>query len=107
MNETGRFFINSFFNKQFDTSVKYLDTSVRNQITPDLLNQTEVTITSQIGKYIENIETNEEEIDGYEIFYYYSKFEKQQLDIKITFNKNRKIVGFFFVPHKIFAKKQP
>jgi hypothetical protein len=30
---------------------------------------------------------------------------KNEIDVKITFNENSKIIGFFFTPHKEFKKQ--
>jgi len=66
----------------------------------DLLGQTIWQITAQLGKLQQTLEVNHEKDD----YHFYLAFEKTKLDLKITFDRNDKIAGFFFVPHKVFDK---
>ena len=58
-------------------------------------------IENQFGIYKSILETNYQN----NVYYYYSEFENQKLDITLTFNDSNKIIGFFFVPHKEFKKE--
>ena len=49
--ENGTSFIQRFFDKKFDDALKYFDESVKDQITADLLMQTETAIGQQIGSF--------------------------------------------------------
>lgn len=104
--ETGLTFINKLSQKQYTEAAAFFDENVKEQVTPQVLEQTEAAITQQLGSYKTNIETNEETEEEYNVIYYYSQFENQKLDIKLVFNTQNKIVGFFFVPHKEFDKKK-
>jgi len=104
--DTGLSFINVLFQKQYTDAAAYIDDSLKEQITPQALQQAEEHITQQLGNYVNNIDVNEDEEEGYRVYYYYSKFENQNLDIKISLNQKDKIVGFFIVPHKEFDKKK-
>src|SRR5699024_3616180 len=62
-------------------------------------------VSEKFGNYESNIETNKQETQEGTIYYFYSKFEKQKIDIEITFGSKNKIVGFFFTLHKHYNKK--
>ena len=102
--ENGTSFIQKFFAKNFNDAISYFDESVKSQITPDFLMKTEETIGQQIGNFKKILDVNEENEAPYKVLYYYSEFEKMNLDIKLTFNDKNKIVGFFFIPHKEIDK---
>lgn len=100
--ENGVFFINTLLQeKNFEKSYTFLDDVVKKQLSIQVLEQTVNQLESQLGLFNNIIETNNEN----QTYFYYSNFEKMKLDIKISFNENNKIIGFFFVPHKQFKKE--
>jgi len=100
--EIGKSFINSLFQeKEYGKAYSFFDETVKTQIPETLLEETGLQIENQLGSFKNIIEINNEN----ETYFYYSNFEKMKLDIKISFNKNNKIIGFFFVPHKVFNKE--
>jgi|GEM_PF-2052208 len=104
--ENGTAFIQKLFDKHFDEAAVYFDESVKAQVTPEVLKQTEAAIGQQLGDFKKTLEMNEEDEENYKVWYYYSEFDKAKLDIKLVFNDKSKLVGFFFVPHKEFDKKK-
>lgn len=86
--------------KKYQEAYSYFDETVKSKISVKLLEDTELQLRSQLGEFKAIIEVNKE--NG--TFFYYSDFEKMKLDVKITFNENSKIIGFFFTPHKEFKK---
>jgi hypothetical protein len=104
--ENGTSFIQKFLSKNFEDAFTYFDESVKGQITLEFLKETENTLGQQIGDFKKTLEVNEEEEGPYKALYYYSEFEKMNLDIKLVFNDKNKIVGFFFLPHKEISKNQ-
>lgn len=100
--EIGKAFINTLLlEKNYKSSYNYFDESVKSQISETLLKETVSQLESQLGKFKSIIDSNKEK----ETYFFYSEFEKMKLDIKITFNEENKIIGFFFVPHKEFKKE--
>lgn len=95
------FIFSLLVNKEYDISLSYFDKSLTEIITVSSLQDITKQIENQIGKFKNVLEVNE--IDN--IYYFYSEFENQKLDIQLSFNKDNKIVGFFFVPHKEFKKE--
>lgn len=101
--EIGNAFIQSLLvEKDYIKCHSYIDETVKTQISETVLEQTVKQLESQLGKFKSIIETNKEN----ETYFYYTDFVNMKLDIKISFNKNSKIVGFFIVPHKEFKKEK-
>lgn len=100
--DAGKLFINSLLiEKDYSKSYSYFEETVKTKISETLLKETVEKLETQLGQFKSIIETNNDK----ETYFYYSNFEKMKLDIKINFNENNKIVGFFFVPHKEFKKE--
>ncbi|SDQ52483.1 hypothetical protein SAMN05421664_1913 [Chryseobacterium soldanellicola] len=86
--------------KNAEKAHTFFDASVAAQVPVGELKLLPEQLEGQLGKLKNILEINNEN-DSY---YYYSEFEKSKLDIQITFSGENKIIGFFFVPHKIFDK---
>lgn len=101
-NQDGILFIKSLLQeKNYDVAYSYFDNVVKNQLSQKNLEETAQQLENQLGKFKSIIETFVEK----EAITYYSDFDKAKLDIKISFNANKKIIGFFFVPHQEFRKE--
>ena len=100
--EIGKTFIKTLLlENNYKLSYNYLDESIKLKVSVSLLEETVLQLESQLGKFKSIIDSNKEK----ETYFFYSEFEKMKLDIKITFNEENKIIGFFFVPHKEFKKE--
>jgi len=86
--------------KKYQEAYSYFDETIKSKMSVKVLEDTEVQLGNQLGGFKAIIEVNKEG----NTYFYYSDFEKMKLDVKITFNENSKIVGFFFTPHKEFKK---
>ncbi len=87
--------------KNYEKAYSYFDESVKSKISEEFLKTTEQQLENQLGKFNNIIEINNEN----STYFYYADFEKMKLDIKINLNEANKILGFFFVPHREFNKK--
>ncbi len=100
--ETGETFIKLLLQeKNYEKAYSYFDESVKSKISEEFLKTTEQQLENQLGKFNNIIEINNEN----STYFYYADFEKMKLDIKINLNEANKILGFFFVPHREFNKK--
>ncbi|MBN9336781.1 MAG: hypothetical protein J0I88_02880, partial [Chryseobacterium sp.] len=72
------------------------------QVAPEDLKSLEEQLEGQLGELKNILDVNNEK----DTYYFYSDFSKTKLDIQITFNDANKIVGFYFVPHKVFKKEE-
>jgi pimeloyl-ACP methyl ester carboxylesterase len=102
-NENGVLFIKSLLQeKDYEKAYSFFDDAVKSQLTQKSLEDTAQQLEGELGKFKSIIEIhNEKETTAY----YYSDFENVKLDIKISFNTDKKIIGFFFVPHREFYKE--
>ncbi|MDP2067971.1 MAG: DUF3887 domain-containing protein [Lutibacter sp.] len=99
---TGETFIKLLLQeKNYEKAYSYFDESVKSKISEEFLKTTEQQLENQLGKFNNIIEINNEN----STYFYYADFEKMKLDIKINLNEADKILGFFFVPHQEFNKK--
>ena len=97
--EIGKSFIQFLLQeKNYAKAYSFFDETVKSQMSESILKDTEQQLNSQLGNFNKIIEINNES----DTYFFYSDFENMKLDIKITFNENSKIIGFFFTPHKEF-----
>jgi len=100
--EIGNAFIKALLvDKNAEKAHSYFDPSVAGQIPVDQLKAIPEQLQGQVGGLKNILEVNNEG----NIYYYYSEFEKEKLDIQLTFGDNNKMLGFFLVPHKTFEKR--
>lgn len=81
--------------KNFEKALTFLDPSIKNQITIDLLSKTSAQLDAQLGAY-QNIISVANKGD---VLSYYTQFKNMALDFDISF-KEDKIVGFFLKQHQ-------
>jgi uncharacterized protein len=86
--------------KNYEKAYSNFDENIKSKISLQVLEQTVGQLESQLGKFKNVIEINQEK----GTYYYYSEFEKMKLDIEISLNQSEKIAGFFFKPHKDFKQ---
>ncbi|MGV2451501.1 UNVERIFIED_CONTAM: DUF3887 domain-containing protein [Ralstonia mannitolilytica] len=100
--EIGNIFIKALLvDQNIEKAHSYFDSSVAGQIPVEQLKAIPQQLLGQIGGLKKILEVNNEG----NTYYYYSEFEKEKLDIQLTFSENNKLLGFFLVPHKTFEKR--
>lgn len=100
--EIGSTFIKALLvDKNIEKAHSYFDPSVAGKIPVEQLKAIPEQLQGQIGGLKNILEVNNEG----NTYYYYSEFEKEKLDIQLTFGENNKLLGFFLVPHKTFEKR--
>lgn len=98
--QSAKTFIQAIFNKQYDTAISYIDSSVQDKMPPILLEQINNGLVLKNGAFKGVIAVEQQQVGGFLNCFVYTAFEKDSLPIRTVFNKNNKIVGFFLVPHK-------
>ncbi len=97
--DIGQNFVKGMFSdKETERAYSMFDSSIKDQLPQAEFKELGAQITGQTGPFKKILEVNNEE----DTYYIYSEFEKTSLDVQITFNSENKIVGFYFVPHKVF-----
>lgn len=99
--EIGNTFIKALLvDKDIEKAHSFFDPSVSSQLPVEQLKAVTEQLQGQLGGLKSIMEVNNEG----NIYYYYTEFGKNKLDIQLTFNENNKLMGFFLVPHKTFEK---
>ena len=97
----------NIFAHKFAEAEMFFDSSVKSKINKKVLEQVVMSLETSIGKYKKQLGFRQQTDSVYNFLFYYSEFEKTSLDLKYTFNKNHKAVGFFLVPHQEPEKLTP
>lgn len=90
-------------NKDGAKAHTFFDDSIAQQVPTEQLNAVQEQVLGKMGKIVRTLGINNQQ----ENYFYYTQFEKEKLDIQISFNDKNKIIGFFFVPHKEFTEQNP
>ena len=93
----------------FEGATSYFDQELLYRMDAAKLSQTWKLIEGQIGKVIPGQEPviQVEKFDSLMQVFHSCNFEKKSMDIKLVFNKNDKVIGFFFVPPNAKFSYQP
>ncbi len=101
--EISHTFVNYIFvENNYKAAQALFEESLQAQVSDIVLQTTAKALHTQLGEYKNIIETNQEQVNSNAIIYAYTKFNQASMDIKLVFDANKKLVGFFIVPHKIF-----
>lgn len=93
-------FLNKMNRNQFDSCQSYFDESVRDKINANMMRSMWERVPSFVGEFKSYNNIRTEKIDTLDIVLITCAFEKTKLDLKLSYNDKKKIVGIFFVPPK-------
>lgn len=94
--EIGQNFVETLLvEKNFEKALTFLDNSIKDKVTIDLLSKTSTQLDAQLGAYQNTISVT----NNGAVFSYYTQFKNMALDFDIKF-KEDKIVSFFLKPHQ-------
>jgi len=100
-------FVVSLENGHFDQSVEHFDETMTELAPPEKMEEVWNRVIQQVGPLQGQKGVRTESLPKYDIVYVTCQFEKAALDIKVVFDKNKKIAGQFFVPPKNTEKYLP
>lgn len=98
--ELSESFLKKMIRNQFDSCLVYFDTSVTSEINPSMMQSMWERIPQFVGEFKSYEDIRTEKADTLDIVFIRCVFEKTKLDLKLVYNKYKKIVGIFFVPPK-------
>jgi hypothetical protein len=98
--DTGKKFISLLFTKNYSKAVELVDASVTDQMNEKALEKIETGLITSLGEFIKPVSYRQDSGSEYKIIYYYCKFTKSNMDLKLVFNDNSKVVGFYVFEHK-------
>ena len=93
-------FLNKMNRNQFDSCQSYFDESVRDKINANMMRSMWERVPSFVGEFKSYNNIRTEKSDTLDIVLITCAFEKTKLDLKLSYNDKKKIVGIFFVPPK-------
>ncbi len=82
------------------TVISYFDSTMKVALPEEKLKDTWDGIFKQTGSFLRRTEIKSQEQQGYKTYFVTCEFEKGKLDVKIIFNKDNRIAGFWVVPHQ-------
>jgi dienelactone hydrolase len=94
-------------NGQYDETAKHFDATMTKLATPEKMKEVWETVTKQVGPFKKQVGVWTESLPKYDIVYITCAFEKATLDIKVVFDKNKRISGQFFVPPRNKERYSP
>ncbi len=83
---------------KFAEVVEHFDANMAKAMGASTLADTWVGLTAQLGSYITQLGTTEQEHDGYQILFVTTQFEAMVMDLRWVFDKDHKVAGFFIKP---------
>jgi len=89
-------FVKALEKGDYQAAVKNFDETMSKAAPPEKMKQIWETVISQVGELHQQTRIRTESTPKYDIVYITCEFEKATLDIKVVFNKKKKIAGQFF-----------
>lgn len=100
-------FVTALEHEQYNESVKHFDKTMSKLAPPEKMKEVWEAVIKQVGSFKEQKSVWTESVQNYDIVYVTCVFEKATLDIKVVFDKNKKIAGQFFVPPRSSTEYNP
>lgn len=85
---------------QYDSCQAMFDTIVSNKINAGMMQQIWESMPRYMGEYQSYGEIRTEKRDSTEIVFVRCQFAKTKMDLQLTYNRQQKIIGIFFLPPK-------
>ena len=90
--------VDSMAKGDFASATKDFDATMKAALPAEKLGQSWAQVTAQIGAFKSRTGSREAQEAGYQTVRVTCRFEKNPMDIKVVFDKDRKIAGLWFVP---------
>ena len=85
---------------EYETASKHFDDNLRKVMPADKLEKTWKAIVGQVGAFGKKAGARSEKAGKYDVVYLTCKFDKATLDLKVVFDSDKRITGFFLSPAK-------
>jgi hypothetical protein len=83
---------------EFETATQPFDAAMQKALPASKLEEVWGQLTAQVGAYQRQIETQQDELQGYRRVHVISQFENANIDVLVVFNSEGQISGLFFSP---------
>lgn len=89
-------FLNHLVNQDFENAIGMCNDVVKQRLTPEALNGIWSSLIDQMGKFIRVLSFDSGEQSGYVVVVFVSEFERGNLSIVVSVDKDGKVGGLFF-----------
>ncbi len=100
-------FVTDLDSGRYGDAVKNFDETMSKLAPAEKMKEVWEAVIQKVGPFKEQISVRTESIPKYDIVYVTCRFEKAKLDIKVVFDKNKKIAGQFFVSPQLSSEYIP
>jgi hypothetical protein len=91
-------FVAKLSQEDFAGAVSYFDPTMKTALPENKLAEIWQSLLTQAGPFVSQVETREESVQGYDAVFVTTEFEKAKIDIRVVFDKNKRVAGLFFHP---------
>lgn len=91
-------FVGKLVAGDYDGAVGFFDNTMKKALPEKKLTETWQGLLLQVGAFDGEIGNRLEKIQGYDVVFVTTQFEKELIDIRVVFNSDRRIAGLFFEP---------
>jgi hypothetical protein len=96
--KTAESIVDSMSKGDFASVTANFDSTMKSQLSTDQLGLLWSQLTAQFGPFKSRTSAREAKEQGLDVVYVTCQFEKSNLDVKVVFDNNKQIAGFFLVP---------
>ncbi|MCL1648573.1 alpha/beta fold hydrolase [Elizabethkingia anophelis] len=100
LEKTASDFVDNLLFKKYTESIKLEDDEVKDKMTETVLEMVNGQLSGMFGDYKKVISTEKTVEDGIPMVLVYTEFSKQNVNFKVPFSKNNKVLGIFKGPDK-------
>lgn len=85
-------------NGDFEAATSHFDATMRKALPESKFKEIWQQLTAQVGAYEKQLDTKQDELQGYRRVHVISQFEKADIDVLVVFDSQDEIAGLFFNP---------
>ncbi|MFC1558204.1 DUF3887 domain-containing protein [candidate division KSB1 bacterium] len=100
LEELAKEFVELLVAEDFNEAAKMFDDKMREALPVEKLQKTWEGLISQMGSFQKELSAEAEEVKGNKLVVVKCQFEKSAIDIRVVFNKAKKVSGLWFAPAK-------
>ncbi|MGQ0548898.1 MAG: alpha/beta fold hydrolase [Armatimonadota bacterium] len=100
-------FVEFMVREDFASAVRRFTDSIQREVTPQGLGEAWRSLLTQFGRFQRQVGTRSEQISGYVIVIVTCQFERGLIDVRITFDGERRIAGLYFAAGQGPAEFRP
>lgn len=96
--QIAREIVTAFSKGDYAGVTRHFDATMKKALPPDKVKETWQQLQAQAGKFKAQGGARTDKIQGFDLVYVLTKFEKADLECKVVFDDKKQVAGLFFVP---------